>query len=243
LFYTGISVGWRWGYGESLAKNNLIALNHIHDLGQGALSDLGGIYTLGPSDGTRISRNHIHNLSPYDKYGRGGWGIYNDEGSSQVTIENNLVHDVKDGGYHQNSGRENLIRNNIFAFSVEGQLQRSAAEAHLSFTFTNNIVYWNGGPLLSGNWTDGQVKLDRNLYWDASGQPVRFAGMTLDQWRSRGHDAGSVIADPLFVNATGRDFRLRPGSPAPRLGFQPFDYSQAGVYGSDRWKNLARGRR
>jgi hypothetical protein len=37
-----------------------------------------------------------------------------------------------------------------------------------------------------------------------------------------------VIADPLFVAPDKGDFRLKPGSPASQIGFQPIDISGAG---------------
>ena len=218
LYYTGVSCGWTWGYGATKTHDNIIENNHIHDIGKYVLSDMGGIYHLGTDPGTKLRGNLIHDVYSATY---GGWGIYTDEGSTDVTIENNVVYRTKTGGFHQHYGKENTVRNNIFAFAKEHQLQRSREEEHSSFTFERNIVYYDEGVLLGSTWANDHFKMDYNLYYDASGKPVTFVNATLDEWRKRGHDEHSLIADPLFVDPKKGDFTLKPDSPAFKLGFKP----------------------
>lgn len=238
-YYTAVSVGWSWGYNETTCKRNTIEYNRLHYIGRNLLSDMGGVYTLGLSQGTSVSHNVIHDVDSYNKAGAGGWGLYNDEGSTGIVLEGNLVWNTTTGSYHQHYGRENVVRNNILAFSKYGQVMRSRAEDHLSFTLENNIIYWRGGPLLTGNWSDHKnYRLDSNLYYEASGAPVEFpGGLSLEAWReATGQDEHSMVADPRFVDAANHDFRLQPGSPAASVGFKPFDASKAGVRGDGPWR-------
>ena len=232
FYYTGISVGWRWGYGDSLAKRNDIAFNHVHHLGWGVLSDMGGIYTLGPSQGTVVRNNVFHDVYAYDY---GGWGLYTDEGSTGIVLENNLVYNTKTGSFHQHYGRENIVRNNILAFSKLHQLQATRVEEHLSFTLQHNIVYYDAGQTLAGPWEKVRFESSQNCYWQVGGEPVRFAGHALQQWQAMGHEQGSIVADPRLGDPGSGDYTLSPDSPALQLGFQPFDYTQAGVYGDPPW--------
>ncbi len=234
--YTGVSVGWRWGYDYSPAKGNKILYNHIHHIGWGVLSDMSGVYTLGPSKGTEVSNNHVHHIYAYDY---GGWGLYTDEGSSHIKMENNLVHHTKTGGFHQHYGKENIIRNNIFAFSKMFQLQATRVEDHLSFTFSNNIVVYNEGVLFQGPWTKMNVNIDQNIYWNLD-RPVGLIGGDLKGWQKNGYDKHSYIIDPGFVDPENGDFQLKNTRQVRKIKFNPIDYGAFGVYGSESWKIKAR---
>jgi hypothetical protein len=154
-------------------------------------------------------------------------------------MENNLVYNVKNGGFHQHYGKENVIRNNILAFSKLYQVQATRVEDHLSFTFENNIIYYDEGVLLHGPWKKIRINMNNNCFFHAAGEQISFAGKTLGQWRQLGRDNDSVIANPLFVDPENFDFRLKPNSPAIKIGFKPFDFTKAGVYGNPDWIDLA----
>jgi parallel beta-helix repeat protein len=234
--YSGVSVGWVWGYTPSPSKRNKIEFNHIHHLGWGELCDMGGVYCLGESEGTTVSNNVIHHVYSYDY---GGWGLYTDEGSTGILMENNLVYQCKNSGFHQHYGKENIIRNNIFAGNMKAQLQATRVEEHLSFTFTNNIVWYSTGDLLSSNWDKINIHSDKNCFWDTRTGDVRFKKLSFADWQKAGKDVHSIIADPKFANPAVNDFRITNKAVLRKTGFKEFDYAKAGVYGDAEWKKLA----
>jgi hypothetical protein len=103
-----------------------------------------------------------------------------------------------------------------------------------------NIFYYAGPKanfVVGGKWTQALAESDRNVIWHA-GLPVtmNLSGVTdadyWAAWQKLGYDRHSVIADPLFRNAKQGDYRLRPDSPALKLGFKPLPLDEMGVYPS-----------
>src|ERR1051326_5781303 len=103
-----------------------------------------------------------------------------------MLIENNIVYNCKSAGFHQHYGRENVVRNNIFAFNRENQLITTRAKPHFSFTFSPNIFYSTQGRLRGSNGTGDKFGMDSNVYFDARTSAVRFAGKSFAEWQSAG---------------------------------------------------------
>jgi len=223
--YTGISVGWTWAYKPSPAEDNHIEYNVVHHIGLGLLDDLGAIYTLGIQPGTTIRNNLVHDVWSANGQAR---GIYLDAGSSEMVIENNVVLRTDDVALMENFGRDNQIRNNIFALGHQAQVKRAVAQSYRAFTVERNIVYFTDGGVLAGQFSDGNYAFDYNVYFNAKGRPVTFMGASFAQWQASGQDAHSVVADPHLLGLEQDLVTVAPDSPAFSLGFKAIDLSQVG---------------
>ena len=92
---------------------------------------------------------------------------------------------------------------------------------------------------------DGSLiqEMDHNVFWSdlgefkacvtrrkkAEDEEAVTDVYSLEQWQAAGHDVHSVFADPKFVDIDNGDYRLRPDSPALKLGFESFDLDAAGL--------------
>ena len=245
LFYSGVSAGWNWGFGETVARENRIGWNLIHDLGKGILSDMGGVYLLGIQPGTRVYSNYIANVKR--RY-YGGWGIYTDEGSSHIVVENNICTDCSSEAYHQHFGRENTLRYNIFAFGNDAVLAIARGQEFagvfpgLNFSNAlssyNNVFVTNGKPFIrSGNEKHLQrptFLAENSIFINAEGEfpSIAVSGdwkCDLDEWQKRGFDRGAIIGDPGFRDLSKRDFSFGKDSLLSRLGFPMLDMKEVGI--------------
>ena len=196
---------------------------------------MGAIYTLGIQPDTIISENIIYNVGCDEgDYGYGGWGIYLDEGSSGITVEKNLVYDCSSQTFHLHYGKDNMIRNNIFAFGGEGQFKITRREDHNSLFLYNNILVGYDTPMYFETTALDWFKDNQNLYWDYStyGKTV-YSGESTDIFNSeniwgmygRDYYNNGTFADPLFMDIENRDFTLAENSPALKSGFEPWEYN------------------
>jgi hypothetical protein len=236
FYYTGISAGWKWDYGASPAVGNVIESNYIRRIGQGYLADMAGIYTLGESPGTTVRANVIYDITGYPG-GAGAWGLYADQASSGINFENNLVLNTTSGGFHENFGKDNQVRGNVFAFGREGQVELSKAEAHRSLIFSGNAVLSDGVTFFRGDWEKAVAQIDKNIYFDISGRPPTWLGQSFGKWKQLGFDQSSVYGDPGFVDPLGGDFHLKSPAAWSWEGHSPIGI--AGVYGAETWRTMA----
>jgi parallel beta-helix repeat protein len=169
------------------------------------------------------------------------WGIYLDDYSSGTTVFGNIVARTVNGGICVHGGRNNVFENNIFVDALVEQIRLQPRDDFMQGNrFVRNIVlYSKPESTLIFSWDSRRDRFrewDYNLYW-LRGADLRHINRrttplgTFDEWLKAGFDAHSAIADPLFVAPERDDYRLRPDSPAWKLGFQPIPIERIGHRG------------
>lgn len=225
--YSGISVGWIWGFAKSTCYGNIIRRNHIHHIGMGLLSDMAAIYLLGIQSGTVIESNYIHDVISAHY---GGYGIYTDEGSSYITVERNLVINCKTSCFWQHYGAHNAVRNNVFAFAHGGvvSMGTSRTDAHTGAILEGNTLITEGDEAIYHTSAPGPfcnvLCASRNSFWHIDGrEPILYIAKTqngprpvgLAEWQSiYGMDEGSTCTLPegIVIDREKRTIALAKGT-------------------------------
>jgi hypothetical protein len=133
-----------------------------------------------------------------------GFDVDLDDGSSNYEIYNNLL--LK-GGLKEREGFRRIATNNIII--------NNSLHPHVSFkdsgdVFKHNIVMGPYQPILVDQWDSD---FDHNLF---------TSRVSLEEARKLGSDAHSILGEPMFIDAPRGDFRVRPGSPAYKIGLKNF---------------------
>jgi hypothetical protein len=141
-----------------------------------------------------------------------GWDIDLDDGSSNYEIYNNLM---LAGGLKFREGYGRKAYNNI--------LVNNGFHPHVWFDdcasgFQRNIVMKNHAPI--GQPENWGTLVDYNFFTSEAARTRHL---------DSGGDAHSLDGDPMFVDPSAGDFRVKDSSPALQIGFRNFPMDQFGV--------------
>jgi Protein of unknown function (DUF1565) len=161
-------------------------------------------------------------------------GIYNDGGNTGV-IERNFVNHAGVGIQAlaepgNTAAHDIIIRNNIVQHCLRGVVlgtwySSTDGSTVYNIKFWNNTIYRNVlglviRPMLSStvSWENNAFAENTLTYSNPLDWHPGTVGYNLYFGGGTAPGNNNVLSDPLFVNATGGDFSLRPRSPAVHAG-------------------------
>ncbi|CAA6690022.1 FIG01093541: hypothetical protein [Lentimonas sp. CC19] len=145
-----------------------------------------------------------------------GWDIDLDDGSTNYDIYNNLM---LARGLKLREGFRRYAWNNI---TVNNGLHPHVWYNNSKDKVYSNIFMLQARPVGIRKESIGNTVMDKNLYFS---KKPNVMGAT----QKIGWDANSIQADPLFIDPSIGDYRVKEGSPAFDIGFQNFPMDQFGV--------------
>ena len=222
--------------------DNQIEFNEIHHAME-KLGDGNAIYIRGAGAGNVIRGNYVHHLvAPMHMQA----AIRTDGGQMDTLITGNLIYKCTAQGImlKLNTRCENNIVADLIApprgyylALREGPMTDAVIQRNIFYSSTSECSFVD--ELAPGNNAKGEDRrgrqlarardaaMDSNIYFSAADHSL--GEEFLKQQQADGVDAHSLAVDPLFVDLAKGDFRLKPGSPALKLGIVPLDLSKVGL--------------
>lgn len=223
-------------------RDNHIEYNEIHHAME-ELGDGNAIYIRGAGAGNVIRRNYIHHLVAPMKMQA---AIRTDGGQTDTLIAENLIYKCTSQGIILKLN--NRCENNIVADVIapprgyylslrEGPITGATIRRNIFYSSSDTCTFIDELPPGRGRTTEdrrgrtlaasNQAHTDRNIYFCVANP--NLATQMLKKQHKDGVDAHSLAVDPLFVDPANGDFRLKPDSPALKMGFVPIDMSKIGL--------------
>ena len=222
--------------------DNKIEYNEIHNVME-RMGDGNGIYIRGAGAGNVIRRNYIHHLVTPMKMQA---AIRTDGGQRDTLITENLIYKCMAQGIilKLNNRCENNIVADVLApprgyyLSLrEGPLKGAAIQRNIFYSTGKDTVFIDELPPANRRKNEDRrgralarakdADTDHNIYFCVNDREL--GRQMLKKQQQDGVDAHSLAVDPMFVDPANGDFRLKPDSPARKLGFVPIDLSKVGL--------------
>lgn len=220
-------------------NDHVMEFNEIHSVVYES-NDAGAIYTgyNWTMRGNVIRHNYFHEIYGFE--GKGCVGVYLDDQFSSALIFGNVFWKVPAAAFI-GGGRDSVIENNVFvdcepAVHVDARGLGWQKDGIPRLLKTLDEMPWKEEP-----WASRYPEM-KSLPDQKPGAPfnnlvarnIHVGGKWTDIERSAKEGVTLVDnltdQDPLFVDAAKQDFRLRPESPAWKLGFKAIPVEKIGLY-------------
>ncbi len=213
------------------AKNNLVETNEVERVLQ-KLGDGAAINVTGAGEGNIIRRNYVHDIFTTE------WVsgcLRTDDWQRGTTWEENVVYRSNAGAW-EHKGPNRVINNYAIDVLPKGYFRifrNGPGEIIDGTVIERNIFYHPKGAAAFYTYAVGpqqvaKSRIENNLYYCGGIEGTPTPGF-LETHRSQGVSMTDAYADPMFVDLKSGDFRLKPESPALKMGIKQIDLKGVGL--------------
>ncbi len=212
-------------------KNNIVEYNEVERVLQ-KLGDGAGINVTGAGEGNVIRRNYVHDIFANE------WVsgcLRTDDWQRGTTWDENVVYRSNAGAWEHKGGNK-VINNYVIDVLPKGYFRifRDGPGEKIDGTVVErNIFYSSNGAAVFYTFAVGpqqvaKSKIERNLYYCGNVEETATPKF-LQTLREQGVSKTDAYADPMFVALKHGDFRLKPESPALKMGIKQIDLRGVGL--------------